>query len=1206
MRLGMGLGLGNLLSGQPITGLANDFSFNFDGSNDYLLLPADNNFGVNDTWSVSFWFKSDSISTTQALFSASKAPTATNRIGINLHGSTVRFSVYGTFDSTTEYRAKSSTSLSSDTWYHLVATNSNGTLGLYINNVEQTGTSAYSQSHSARRVIGAGINFSLPFDGLIDEFAIWNTVLDANTIAKLSSKPLDVTKYSASNLKLWLRCGDASEPESTTAIARQDFYTDFDGTDDYVDCGDGSGLGFSGADAFSITAWINPDDVNANQIITAFGSDTSSSPEGKRVAMFLPETAKPSLAFWDSSSVVSDATISANEWVHLAITFAGGNRTSANTKIYIDGVSQTLSGGTASALDLSDMDFHHIGADQVTNQEFNGAISNVGIYKTVLDAQTISQMAKSRFTPMRNNRFSVVDFDGSDDRITTNADSTRADATYTYWAKFPSGGASEHVFGHGSATGTSLLINVSDMPLLYMGTNRYRYWNDVSAQDDNQWHHWAIVMDSSSVANCKLYIDGVEITSIYLTSNSGDYTAYSTGLQIGGSGGGNAEGSMAQFAVYSDLKDSDFISAQYQKGITADYSNDTNLSAYYRMGDDTSKAYPTIADSSSNSNDGTITNGASDDIVQQMVAGYDLGAFESSSEELGAEKVLNSDFSDGENLWNLTNASVVDGVLDIDIGAFTYYATQPTDSGGSNYRQYESGYLMKIVIVVDEYTSGSTIVYATGNNIGTFNSAGTHTIYYKPSANEYLILRSGASGFEGKISSVSIKRVLQSEVSDTYPAIIDVNEPVLGVEASADPNMEGSGNNDDPYRLTAAEWSYDSTNNRLQYTKGGSGVVYQYNANMANSFVANQLYRIKFTIGGLTSGVARLRFSAGNLTYHFVDDNTVGYANGTHYAYFTTTGSGSTSNGFAVGGLNTSGSSWYFTELSFKPVQGNVGTMTNFDNANSGDIMYGSVLPDQSFLTGVNSAYNFIDLDGSDELIDCGDINEIDSASVLSISAWIKCDVTSGNHIILSKYSSLTSRIEFLVSSNSLFVAVPDGSTMQGLVSFTDTGWNHVAVIFDGSGTGNTGRLKIYLNGENQTLSYNGTIPSTLPDIGSNVVTIGGRSGSSSLGFNGGMGQVSIFNKAISEIEVNAINTAGRHSNLLDSYSDNLLGYWAMGALDAKTGLSDVGDGTIYDRSGNSNHGTATNTESADLKSSPNAEPNGYAKGDTNRSTTTP
>ena len=77
----------------------------------------------------------------------------------------------------------------------------------------------------------------------------------------------------------------------------------------------------------------------------------------------------------------------------------------------------------------------------------------------------------------------------------------------------------------------------------------------------------------------------------------------------------------------------------------------------------------------------------------------------------------------------------------------------------SNYRQFESGYLMKLEIVVDEYTSGGTIIYATGNNIGTFSSAGTHTIYYKPSANEYLRLRSNGSGFEGKISSVSIKRV---------------------------------------------------------------------------------------------------------------------------------------------------------------------------------------------------------------------------------------------------------------------------------------------------------------------------------------------------------------------------------------------------------------------------------------------------------------
>ena len=57
-----------------------------------------------------------------------------------------------------------------------------------------------------------------------------------------------------------------------------------------------------------------------------------------------------------------------------------------------------------------------------------------------------------------------------------------------------------------------------------------------------------------------------------------------------------------------------------------------------------------------------------------------------------------------------------------------------------------------------------------------------------------------------------------------------------------------------------------------------------------------------------------------------------------------------------------------------------------------------------------------------------------------------------------------------------------------------------------------------------------------------------------------------------------------------------------MGALDASTGLSDS-ISTIYDRSSNSNHGSPQNADAGDLKSPPNADPNGYSKGETNRST---
>jgi hypothetical protein len=177
-------------------------------------------------------------------------------------------------------------------------------------------------------------------------------------------------------------------------------------------------------------------------------------------------------------------------------------------------------------------------------------------------------------------------FDGSNDYIATNADSTLADATYTFWANSTETGNNRGVFGHGGDDKGAFHFNYSSSrPLLYMGSNRYRYWNDNSAQDDGQWHHWAVIVDADDITGCKLYIDGVEQTAS-TTKNTGDYNAYTTGLDIGRSDTANEWiGSMAQFAVYSDLKDDEFIYAQWSKGITADYSNDTNLTGYWRMGD---------------------------------------------------------------------------------------------------------------------------------------------------------------------------------------------------------------------------------------------------------------------------------------------------------------------------------------------------------------------------------------------------------------------------------------------------------------------------------------------------------------------------------------------------------------------------------------------------------------------------------------------
>jgi hypothetical protein len=271
------------------------------------------------------------------------------------------------------------------------------------------------------------------------------------------------------------------------------------------------------------------------------------------------------------------------------------------------------------------------------------------------------------------------------------------------------------------------------------------------------------------------------------------------------------------------------------------------------------------------------------------------------------------------------------------------------------------------------------------------------------------------------------------------------------------------------------------------------------------------------------------------------------------------------------------------------------------------DLVYSSVLPDQSFLTGVNSAYNFIDLDGGDQYIDCGtgigNTLGDNYAGDFSVSVWFNADVNNKGILNVGTLFNGDHGEFSIVAGNTFIIYLNDAGYYKTFSAPSTGTWNHIAVSFDASSESN---LKVFLNGSQVSyVDSGGSFPSAGNLDFNNTKVIIGAYYSSSYFFNGKIGQTAFYNKALSETELSAIYTLGRHGNALDSYSDNLLGYWGMSSLDASTGLSDS-ISTIYDRSGNSNHGTPQNADAGDLASSPNAEPNGYAKGDTNRSTTTP
>jgi hypothetical protein len=195
--------------------------------------------------------------------------------------------------------------------------------------------------------------------------------------------------------------------------------------------------------------------------------------------------------------------------------------------------------------------------------------------------------------------WSYLDFDGND-KIVTNLNSTPADATYIWWMKATATNTNA-VFGHGTSSQTGFILNWAgtNKPLLYLNSSNFRYFSLNDAQDDGAWHCFALVNDNDDITNAKLYIDGVEQSATSTTSTGAD-PSHSTGLTIGYASS-YFNGSIAQFAVYSDLKDSTFITSKFNQGINSDLSSDSNLVAYYKM-DNTSTIIDLIG-----SNNGTVT-----------------------------------------------------------------------------------------------------------------------------------------------------------------------------------------------------------------------------------------------------------------------------------------------------------------------------------------------------------------------------------------------------------------------------------------------------------------------------------------------------------------------------------------------------------------------------------------------------------------------
>src|SRR3990170_2844148 len=220
----------------------------------------------------------------------------------------------------------------------------------------------------------------------------------------------------------------------------------------------------------------------------------------------------------------------------------------------------------------------------------------------------------------------------------------------------------------------------------------------------------------------------------------------------------------------------------------------------------------------------------------------------------------------------------------------------------------------------------------------------------------------------------------------------------------------------------------------------------------------------------------------------------------------------------------------------------NSGNTSSYDGDLAGSGTACPAAGDNACPTWTNSgkfgkALDFEDSGTTDDYVDAGDINELDGATAFTLSAWANMESQTAYHTISGKSNSVTNKITMQTGlagdgggSNDPYLAISNGSSTFAYTTsnILSTGvWNHWVMVYDGTLSGNSNRLKFYLNGVQQHLSFSGTIPAT-SGSNANSVRIGNEESCANCAFDGQIDGAKIYNFALTADQIKILYNQGQ------------------------------------------------------------------------------
>jgi len=358
----------------------------FDGSSNYVDCGNNASLSALSKLTVEAFFKPNTVSPLYQQIVGKQG--FLNEYRIILYENDIVSQIY---DTTHEYSVRSSNGgvyAEAGVWYHAVMTYDGANLKLYINGtlVDTLSLAITINPNYLPLNIGRNNSNVFYFNGQIDDLRIYNRALSPEEIQDLYNYEYS-SKYAIWQNPVTKNVSLKSLENETKEVSTgaPEVALDFDGVDDYVDCGNDESLDIT--DEITFGAWVKPYIYGQSDYHIVLESKTDYGwffgTNGGKVAWLIGRSTSGGWNIVYTTGTLIDG------WNHIVGTYESS---SGVAKIYLNGSYVGSKSGVAEP--TKSPGGFKIGLQGINNYTFNGLIDDVRIYDRALSAEEVKQLYK--------------------------------------------------------------------------------------------------------------------------------------------------------------------------------------------------------------------------------------------------------------------------------------------------------------------------------------------------------------------------------------------------------------------------------------------------------------------------------------------------------------------------------------------------------------------------------------------------------------------------------------------------------------------------------------------------------------------------------------------------------------------------------------------------------------------------------------------